>query len=98
MNNLIWISGLVGIFLPHLIAIVSQSHWSSGTKSIFAFATCLIAAAVTSYFAGTLNFHDLAGSFSLVFALAQTSYKGLWKPTGIADAVESSTDVTEPSF
>lgn len=98
MSNLLWISALVGGLLPHAISVVNQSHWSSGVKSVIAFAACIVAAFVVAYAENKFDFKNIATSLAFVFALAQTSYQGLWKPTGIADAVESTTTVTEPSF
>lgn len=90
-HNLLWISGVVGFFLPHLVAIINQSHWNPGLKSILATFACLVAALIVCWSKGQLNFSDLSTSALIVYAFATTAYKGLWKPTGIIDAVESST-------
>jgi len=90
-SNLIWISGIVGFFLPHLIALVNQSHWKTGLKSIIAFGICLVGAVVVTYATGDLDFHNWAASAGVIFAAAQVSYKGLWRPTGAAPALEEST-------
>lgn len=96
-QNLLWISGLVGVGLPHVIAILSQQHWNSGLKAVLAFVVCLVAAVIICWIKGTLNFSDWATSAGVVFVLARTSYAALWKPTGINDALEARTTVTRPS-
>lgn len=96
-HNLLWISGAIGVFLPHLIAIVNQSHWSSGLKAVIAAAACLVAAAIVCWTRGQINFSDWLTSAGVVFTFATTTYKGLWKPTGVIDALESSTTMKSPS-
>lgn len=92
-HNLLWISGVVGFFLPHLVAIINQTHWNSGLKAVLAAAACLVAAFVVCWAKGAINFSDWSTSAMIVYTFATTAYKGLWKPTGIIDAVEASTTV-----
>jgi hypothetical protein len=90
-SNFIWISGVVGLGLPHVIALVNQEHWRPGLKSIVAFASCIGAALIVTWAKGDFDFHNIAASAGVIYALAQVSYKGLWKPTGTIDALEAST-------
>jgi hypothetical protein len=90
-TNLIWISGVVGFFLPHLIAVVNQAHWQTGLKSVVAFSMCLVAAVIVAWVKGDLDFHNWVASAGVIFTAAQVSYKGLWRPTGTSPAIEAST-------
>lgn len=84
-------SALVGTFLPLIIAFIKREKWSKRTQTIFAVLVCFVAAFVTTYFEGTLNFHQFAQSLIVVFVLTKTTYLAVWKPTGIADAASKST-------
>jgi hypothetical protein len=95
-HNLLWISGVVGVFLPHLIAIVNQTHWSAGLKSIISTVACLAAGTIVCWATEQLDFSNLVASAGIVFTFTVTTYKGLWKPTGIIDAVETSTTPARP--
>lgn len=96
-SNLAQIAIFVGFLLPHAIALVTQQHWSPALKSVVAFAICIVAAVVTVWAKGTLNFHDLVGTATLVYVLARSSYAGLWKPTGITDTIEAKTTLGSPA-
>jgi ABC-type uncharacterized transport system permease subunit len=88
-GSLALIAGVVGFFLPHLIALVSGRHWRSWVKSTVAFALCAAAGVVTAAVEAKLNVHDVVGTVLIVFGLARASYAGLWQPTGAIDTLES---------
>ena len=46
-ENLIWISGVIGFLLPHVAAIIIQSHWKESFKSGLVFLLCCVAAVIT---------------------------------------------------
>lgn len=81
----------VGFFSPPVISIIQQSRWSARTQSLVAFGFYLVVAAVTAYVAGLFNTGDILRLALLIFLAAGTSYKTLWKPTGISPAIESAT-------
>lgn len=93
-NAAMW-AGIVGFFLPHLIAVVQQPGWSSGLRSVITFLACLVAAVGTVLIQlGHWDWQDWISSSLLILVTAIATYKGLWKPTGIAPAVEGSTSGT----
>lgn len=103
MKDLIITSGVVGSLLPILVAVILQQHWRDGVKSVVTFVLCFVAAAVTLWVSGELDitsanftFENLIAAFLTVYAAAQAFYRGLWRPTGTAPAIESSTTVTQP--
>ena len=90
-STLTQIAILVGFLLPHLISVITQTHWNSGLKSLVAFSICILAAVLTVWAKGTLNLHDLVGTATVVYLMARSSYAGLWKPLGVSDSIEAST-------
>lgn len=84
---MLW-NGLVGFFLPLLIAVVVKMTWPGSVKAITAFVISLIAAAGTTYFQGQFDPTNLTLSFLIIFSLAVTIYKMFWKELGIAPAIE----------
>lgn len=89
-NTQLW-SLVVGLLLPPILAVVQQPHWSSRVRAVVAFALAIVVGALTAYFAGDLNGKSLTTASLLVLVTAATTYKNLWKPTGVADAIESRT-------
>jgi hypothetical protein len=78
----------VGFFSPPVISTIQQSRWSTRTQSLVAFAFYLVVAAVTAYVLGLFAIGDIFRLALLIFLAAGTSYKALWKPTGISPAIE----------
>jgi hypothetical protein len=83
----------VGFLLPQAIALLNQVKWTARVKSIVAFAACVIAAGITTVAAGDFDATNLILSATTVFAVARTSYAGLWRPTGLAPAIEEATSL-----
>lgn len=97
-EQLIMWGSVVGFVLPLAISTVNQRRWSSTARGLVAFGGCLIAAAGTVYFEGTLrNGGDLASAFLAIFVTAIGTYKLYWRPSGIAPAVERVTEVSSGS-
>lgn len=91
--NIVMWSGLVGFFMPVVIAIIVQTGWSDRVKSSVAFAACLVAGAGTAYFSGHFAGRDIVTCALITFTLAAASYAAFWKPTGIAPAIRDATTV-----
>lgn len=87
-------SGLVGTFLPMVIAVILQKSWSTPFKAVASLLTCLAAATVTTAAQGKLDPKNWTESAAIVFTAAMVSFHSFWKPTGIADAVEKATSKT----
>lgn len=83
----------VGFFSPPVISTIQQSRWSARTQSLVAFGFYLVVAAVTAYVLGLFAVGDIFRLALLIFLAAGTSYKTLWKPTGVSPAIER---VTSP--
>ena len=89
-NQAMW-AAVAGWFVPLLISAIVQTGWDSRAKSLAAFAVCVGVAAVTAWLAGQLTLEDLVTSGLIVVVTAKTSYEALWKPTGVAPAIERAT-------
>lgn len=81
----------VGFFSPPAISIIQQSRWSERRQALVAFGFYLVVAAVTAYVLGLFNTPDILRLALIIFLAAGTSYKTLWKPTGISPAIEAAT-------
>jgi hypothetical protein len=83
---------IVGFFLPLVLAIPIQSHWPSSLKTAFSVAAYAGAGAITAAAAGTLTGKTFWQSTLLILALGVVGYQGVWKPSGIAPAIETHTN------
>jgi hypothetical protein len=89
-DSALW-SGLVGAWLPLLIAAVNRYRWTSQTKGAATFLICAVAALGTSHFAGELAGRDYVVNTMIVLSAATISYQTFWKPTHIAPMIEQRT-------
>lgn len=101
MRDLIITSGVVGSLLPILVAFILQTHWKDSAKSVVTFILCVIAAIVTLWATGELdissanfNAENLIATFLVIYGSAQAFYRGLWRPTGTAPAIEDRTTLS----
>lgn len=85
----------VGFFSPLVIAVIQQSRWSVRRQSIVAFAFYVVVAAVTAWLQGIFNTFGIIAAFLAIFVTAATAYRNLWKPTGIAPAIEAATPIAD---
>lgn len=88
MVHLANLSGLVGLLLPLLVAVIQQLHWKSSYRAVVGFASCLTAAFITTWVEGKLNTKDLLSSFFIVFTVAQVSYSHFWQKLGATQVIE----------
>lgn len=93
MSNLEMWSLIVGFLLPPVLAFVIQTGWSQRLQSVVAFAAAAVAGAATAYFQGELTKERFVESGLFVLVTTIATYKGFWKPTGVAPAIETKTNV-----
>lgn len=91
--NLALLNGAVAFFLPLIISVILQAGWSVSVKSLVSFGLCVIAALLTSYVTGHFDTINIGASLFIVFTAAKTLYETLYKPMGVAPAIELSTSV-----
>lgn len=95
MSNLVMWNLVVGFLIPNLVAIVQQPKFSQTARAIVTAVICIFFGLGTAYFNAQFNPGDIVGSILIVAVAAITFYKGLWKPSGIAPAIERATS-SEP--
>jgi VIT1/CCC1 family predicted Fe2+/Mn2+ transporter len=88
---------IVGFFLPIVIAFIIQTGWSQRLQAVAAFAVAAVAAAGTVYFQGELTGKRFIEAGLLILVTAIATYKGFWKPTGIAPGIETKTNLNDGS-
>ena len=91
-NVLMW-AGIVGFFMPVLLAVVQQPGWSQPLRAIVMFVASIIAAVGTVYFTndGAFTRDNMITTTLVVMVTAIATYKGLWTPTKVAPKVEAAT-------
>lgn len=83
---------VTGFFIPPLMSVIVQSHWSKEFKTIAAFFICVGATFGQLYFENRLNFQQLLPTLINVLVTSIASFHGFWKPLGI-QKLEKITDL-----
>jgi hypothetical protein len=86
---------VVSFVLPPVISVIQQTRWSARVQSVVAFVVYLIVAAVWALLNGIFTAASFVVAALVVFVIAGNSYKLLWKPTGIASAIEAATPLAD---
>lgn len=97
-THLVAIILAVGGLLPLLTAAVQQPKWDTRTRTWMAVGVSLLAGLVTYVSQFGLNWQNpsaLVTTIVGVIIAASTSYKTIWKPAGVAPAVEALTSGVE---
>ena len=93
MSDLAMWSLIAGFFLPPVQAIVQQQHWSQSLRAIVNFFACLLVGAGVAYFSAALTGKTWVESALVVLVTSIATYRGTWKPAGIAPQIEAGTTV-----
>jgi len=92
MDDLTMWSLLVGFLSPLLISVVQQPKWTQQTRAFVTFVSSLILGAGTAYFQGDLDdAQSTVSAILIVLVSGMTTYRNLWKTTGIAPKIEAKT-------
>lgn len=97
MTNLQMWSLVAGFFLPPVLAVIQQSHWSNTLRALVAFAASLLVGAGTAYFSNDLTGKTFVQAALVVLVSAVATYHGLWKTSGIAPTIEAGTTKHPPA-
>lgn len=90
-NDLLMWNLLVGFLLPNAVAVVNQPGWSRATKAVWTLIVCVLAGAGTAWFNGAFTGRGVVSSILVIAVLALVTYQTIWKPSGIAPAIERAT-------
>lgn len=84
----------VGPLVPLLTSVVNQPHWSSRQRTIMSVIVSIIAGTVVYTTEYGLDFSNPAMIVTAVVGVilaSAASYKNIWKPAGVAPAIEIAT-------
>jgi len=95
-TNLAMWSLIVGFVIPPVLAVVQQPTWSQSLRTVVLGVTALIAGFGTAYFAGSLDGKDITTAVLIVLVSAISTYRGFWKTSGVAPAIERATSPKAP--
>lgn len=97
MNELMAWNMIIGFLLPNVISVVQQPRFTPPIRACVTAVACIIGGVGTSYFNGEFDATGLVSSMLTIGVAAITFYKGFWKPTGVAPALENATSKTPPT-
>lgn len=87
--DLTYASGVIGAFLPVLIAVINQAHWPSHAKGLVTAALSTAAGLVTAWGWGDFRGASPIVAVTVVLLVASGSFQAFWKPTGLAPLIEA---------
>ena len=91
MSDLAMWSLLVGALAPPVIAIIQQPTFSVRARAMITLVICLVLGAGTAWFGGELTGRSITSAVLLVLVAALSTYTAMWKPLGVAPAIEGAT-------
>lgn len=96
MNTLqVW-SLVLGFLVPPILAVIQQPKWSQQVRSLVTFGFALLVGFGNVWLNGDLSkAADWTSAILIVLISAISTYKGFWKPSGIAPAIETKTSTTQ---
>ncbi|MFJ8006062.1 hypothetical protein [Streptomyces fagopyri] len=80
--------------LPPIMAFVIQPRWSGPLKGIFALLVAASDGLGTAYFNDDFDGRSITTCMLLSVIVIGTAYHTLWRPSGIAPAIEAATSTT----
>lgn len=84
---------LVGAVLPPFVAIIQQPRWPDWFRTVVGVAASIVVGFVTTWLVseGQLWDRGMVGAILLVLVSALSTYRNLWRTTGIAPKIEQKT-------
>lgn len=82
---------IVGFLSPLVIAAVQQPTWSNRIRALVTFLYSVIVGVITAWLNGTLDGRAVVSAVLLIFVMAISTYRGLWKETGVTGVIEAAT-------
>lgn len=82
---------LAGVVVPLLVGIVTKMAAPAGLKAIVNAALTALGGLVATIVPGAFRWHPFLASWATAWVVSVATYYGLWKPTGVAPAIHSST-------
>lgn len=84
---------LLGALTPLLVSVLKQPGLSTKYVRLIALAASVLVGVLTVAAAGQFNVADLLTTAALVIVACQAAYVTLWRPSGVTDVIEDSTNL-----
>lgn len=91
LGELAALNGLIGPFLPPLIAVINQPQWPRWGRSLATVGVCAVVGTITAAAGGDLLGLSWPAAVLACASAAITSYHAWWKRSDITVAVERAT-------
>ncbi len=88
---------LLGFFSPIVVATVNRPYWSPASKVIVMIATSIAIGLGSAFFAGSFAGKDIVTGMLTAAVASIAAFHGVFRPTGIAPAVEIKTSPALPT-
>lgn len=83
---------ILGVLSPLLLSVVQQPRWPNSVRAALTAVASVVIGVVTVLANGGLeDASGVLGIIALVLVASNAAYRNLWKPTGIAPAIERAT-------
>lgn len=83
---------ILGVLTPLVVALVQQPGWSRPLRAIVSVVASVVVGVITVAANGDLTEpRPVLAVIALVLVASNTAYTTLWKPTGVAPAIEGAT-------
>lgn len=84
---------ILGVLSPILISVVQQPSWSGQVRTLVGVVVSLAIGVLTVLANGGADLKDWLATLALVLVASQATYRGIFKPSGAADAIEKVTSL-----
>jgi hypothetical protein len=83
---------LAGVITPLLTSVVQRPTWSSRKRTVWGVVVSVVIGVLTCLADGTLDHATtVLATVAAVVVVSATTYKALWKPSGVTDSIEVAT-------
>ena len=82
-----------GFLLPPFVAVLQQPRWPIWLRASVTAIICVGSGYLESRLSGTLDTRDITRMVLITLIAANSTYRGFWKPTGLAGTIEEATNV-----
>ena len=91
MTNLQMWSLIVGALTPPLLAVIQQPRWSGLVRSSFMVGAAAVDGVITTLLENNFDWSNWVKSSLMCGVAVIAAYHGIWKPNGVAPAIEKAT-------
>jgi hypothetical protein len=82
---------LAGVIVPLLVGIVTKLQAPAGLKAMINAALAALGGLAATIVPGDFAWHPFLANWATAWVVSVATYYGLWKPSGVAPAVQQST-------